>query len=121
MEAPDEMMMNMACVALSVCRLLSAVWLRLYLLLPAKPCPGPSIPDEPEASVPQSTGRWDGYLTSCLLEAWLLCSLRLCARATLLNLSRHANDCTALPSRRPDRGSQWFPTTSENTCACMSP
>jgi hypothetical protein len=65
--------------------------------------------------------RDDDHLTvptySLFLEAWLLCSLRLCARATVENLSRHAKDCTALPSR--DRGSQSFPTTtSESAPTC---
>jgi hypothetical protein len=75
----------------------------LLLLLPTKPCPSRS----PQSPVPASqTSPRQRYRTTSLpwlLEAWLLCSLRLCARATLLNLSRHAKRLhrAALPPPGP--------------------
>jgi hypothetical protein len=117
----DEMM-DMACVALSVCRLLSGC----LLLLPAKPCHAIPVPIPVRASQ-ASPRQWyhsrrdDDYLTSLYLPtpSWKRGFFVLCGyapRATVENLSRHAKDCTALPSR--DRGSQSFPAASERAPAC---
>jgi hypothetical protein len=120
----DEMM-NMACVALSGCRLLSGclvVFSGCLLLLPAKPHHATPVPAS-QASPRQRyhSRRDDDYLTSLYLPtpSWKRGFFVLCGyapRATVENLSRHAKDCTALPSR--DRGSQSFPAASERAPAC---
>jgi hypothetical protein len=112
-------MMNMACVALSVCRLLSGCG--LLSAAPrqtAKPChamssQSHSVPAPAPASQASPRRRYLHLRMMTTYLPWLLCSLRLCAPGECRKPVKACQRLHRAALPPSDRGSQSFPTTSE--------